>query len=117
LRPRILVAAGYERRDTKDTSMKEIRLTVIGTLALVLAWYIGSAASASAMPAPPADGGGALPTPPPQPTVVHDHISAWTYVLIAGVAVVATLLIVALAGRVRRASSVRRARLQQPSVA
>jgi hypothetical protein len=97
--------------------MKKIRLTVISTLALVLAWYIGSTASASAMPAPPADGGGSPPIPPPQPTVVHDHVSAWTYVLIAGVAVVATLLIVALAGRVRRASSVRRARLQQPSAA
>jgi hypothetical protein len=97
--------------------MTKIRLTMISSVALIMAWYVSSAVSASARPAPPADGGGTLAPPPPQPTIVHDHVSAWTYVLIAGVAVVATLLIVALAARVRRASSGRRTRLAQPSAA
>jgi hypothetical protein len=97
--------------------MTKIRLSLISCLALVMAWYVSSAVSASARPAPPADGGGTLATPPPQPAVIHDRVSAWTYVLIAGVAVVATLLIVGLAGRLRRASSGRRAELEQPSAA
>jgi hypothetical protein len=84
--------------------MTKTRLTSLGCLMLLLAWYISSALPASATPDPPPgyypSPAARLPAgPPAQPTVVHDHISPWSYVLIVGLTIVATLVAVALAAR------------------
>lgn len=101
--------------------MTKIRLTQLGCLTLLLAWYLSSALPASATPDPP-PGYYASPAapltagPPAQPAVVHDHIAVWTYVLIVGLTVVGTLVVVALAASLRRVS-VRRADSQpEPDV-
>jgi hypothetical protein len=100
--------------------MIKTRLIQLSCLALLLAGYLSSALPASATPDPP-PGYYPSPTapgpagPPARPTVVHDHVSLWTYVLIAGLAVVATLVILALVSRLRRVSSGRRAALGRPA--
>lgn len=87
--------------------MTKIRLTQLGGLALLLAWYAISALPASATPDPPpgyyATPGPPLPAEPPrQPVVIHDHIAIWNYALIVGLTVIGTLIVVALVARVRR---------------
>ena len=73
--------------------MTKIRLTQLGGLALLLAWYASSALPASATPDPPpgyyATPGPPLPAEPPaQPVVIHDHIAIWNYALIVGLTVI-----------------------------
>jgi hypothetical protein len=87
--------------------MIKIRLMQLGGLALLLAWYVSSALPASATPDPPpgyyATPGPPLPADlPAQPAVIHDHIAVWSYVLIVGLTVIGTLIVVALAARLRR---------------
>lgn len=93
--------------------MTKIRLTLLGCLALLIGWYVSLALPASATPDPPpgyyASPAAPLPADPPaQPTVVHEHIALGSYVLIVGLTVVGTLIVVAVAARLRR-PSVRRA--------
>jgi hypothetical protein len=115
---RTLIAAG-EAAGGKGHAMTKIRLTQLGCLALLIAWYISSALPASATPDPPpgyyASPAAQLPADPPaQPAVVHDHIALGSYVLIVGLTVVGTLIVVATTARLRR-PSVRRA--EQPTEA
>jgi hypothetical protein len=96
--------------------MTKIRLTQLGCLMLLIAWYVSSASPASATPDPP-PGYYAWPAPlpagpPPQPAVIHDHIALGSYVLIVGLTVVSTLIVVAMTARLRR-PSVRR--VEQPT--
>jgi hypothetical protein len=68
--------------------MTKIRLTQLGCLALLIAWYIGSAMPASATPDPPpgyyASPAAQLPADPPaQPAVVHDHIAPEGVLIVA----------------------------------
>jgi hypothetical protein len=95
--------------------MTRTRLIQLSCLTLLLAGYLGSALPASATPDPPPGYYPSPAGPPPRPTVVHDHVSLATYVLVAGLAVVATLLVVALTSRLRRASADRRTTLRHPA--
>lgn len=112
-----LIAAGEAAGAQKDTAMTKIRLTQLGCLMLLIAWYVSSASPASATPDPPpgyyAWPAAPLPAgPPPQPAVIHDHIALGSYVLIVGLTVVGTLIVVAMTARLRR-PSVRR--VEQPT--
>jgi hypothetical protein len=113
-----LIAAGEAAGAQKDTAMTKIRLTQLGCLMLLIAWYVSSASPASATPDPPpgyyAWPAAPLPAgpPPPQPAVIHDHIALGSYVLIVGLTVVGTLILVAMTARLRR-PSVRR--VEQPT--
>jgi hypothetical protein len=105
--PSTLVAAGEDAGDAKGAAMTRIRLTQLGSLTLLLAWFVSSPLQAFATPDPPpgyyASPGPPLPADPPaQPTVVHDHIAVWNYLLIVGLTVVGTLIVVSLVARVRR---------------
>ena len=87
--------------------MTKIRLTLLGCLTLLIGWYVNLALPASAAPDPPpgyyASPDAPLPADPPaQPAVVHDHIALGSYVLIVGLTAVGTLIVVALAVRLRR---------------
>lgn len=95
--------------------MIKTRLIQLSCLALLLAGCLGSAVPASATPDPPPGYYPSPEAPQVRPAVVHDHVSLSTYVLIAGLAVVATLLLVALARRLRRASAGRRATVRHPA--
>ncbi len=111
------IAAGEAAGAQKDTAMTKIRLTQLGCLTLLIAWYVSSALPASATPDPPsgyyASPAARLPAgPPAQPAVIHDHIALGSYVLIVGLTVVGTLIVVAMTARLRR-PSVRRA--EQPT--
>ena len=99
--------------------MTKIRLTRLGCLMILIAWYVTSAWPASATPDPPpgyyASPAAPLPVDPPaQPAVVHEHIALGSYVLIVVLTVVGTLIVVAMTARLRR-PSVRRA--EQPTEA
>jgi hypothetical protein len=90
----------------------KIRLTQIAGLLMLFGWWITSAQSASAMPLPPGDPGSVdatgtgLTTPiPATPVVVHDHPSLWAYLLVAAIAIVATLAVVWVARTIRRTST------------
>jgi hypothetical protein len=114
-----LIAAGEAAGPQKDIAMTKIRLTQLGCLMLLIAWYVSSALPASATPDPPpgyyASPAAPLPAgPPAQPSVIHDHIALGSYVLIVGLTVVGTLIVVAMTARLRR-PSVRRA--EQPTEA
>ena len=77
--------------------------SVIVSVGLIVG-YLASAGAASAMPAPAPDGGGVLPNglpPAPTITVVHHSSSVWAFVVVALVAVVATLAIVQAVGWIR----------------
>lgn len=110
LSPQTLVAVGEDAGDMKDTAMTRIRLTRLGCLMFLLAWYVSRALPASATPDPPP---GYYPSPaapqpagpPVQPAVVHDHIAVWSYIMIVGLTVAATLVAVALAAHLRRPSA------------
>ena len=80
-----------------------IASSVIVSVGLIVG-YLASAGAASAMPAPAPDGGGVLPGAPPAPTitVVHHSSSVWAFVIVALLAVVATLAIVQAVGWIRR---------------
>ncbi|HEY3086893.1 MAG TPA: hypothetical protein VGJ59_02385 [Jatrophihabitantaceae bacterium] len=67
--------------------------------------YLASAGAVSAMPAPAPDGGGAFPniaSPAPTITVVHHGSSVWPFVLVALVAVAATLAASVAVASIRR---------------
>ena len=75
--------------------MTKIRLTQLGCLTLLMAWYVSSALPAWATPDPPpgyyASPAAPLPIDPPaQPAVVHEHIALGSYVLIVGLTIVGT---------------------------
>jgi hypothetical protein len=104
-----LIAAGEAAGPQKDIAMTKIRLTQLGCLMLLIAWYVSSALPASATPDPPpgyyASPAAPLPAgPPAQPPVIHDHIALGSYVLIVGLTVVGTLILVAMTARLRRPS-------------
>jgi hypothetical protein len=89
--------------------MTKIRLTMLGCFTLLIGWYVSLAGPASATPDPPpgyyASPAAPLPVdPPPQPAVVHEHIALGSYVLIVGLTIVGTLVVVAMAARLRRPS-------------
>lgn len=70
----------------------------------LIAGYLASAGAVSAMPAPAPDGGG-LPnvaSPAPSITVVQHSSSVWAFVVVAVVAVVATLTLSLAVGSIRR---------------
>jgi hypothetical protein len=97
------------REDTIMNANSKIRLTQIAGLLMLFGWWITSAQSASAMPLPPGDpatGTGLTSTPIPAATVVvHDHPSLWAYLLVAAIAIVATLAVVWVARTIRRTST------------
>ena len=100
----------------------KIRLTQLAGLLLIAAWWMSSTQSASARPLPPGDPiGNGLPsaattsTTVPATVVVHDHPSAWAYLLVAVIAVAATLVAVWAFRTIRRASSGRQAKQLQPA--
>ena len=99
--------------------MTKIRLTQLGCLTLLIAWYVSSALPAWATPDPPpgyyASPAAPLPLDPPaQPAVVHEHVALGSYVLIVGLTIVGTLIVVALTARLRRPSA---QRAEQPTEA
>jgi hypothetical protein len=60
------------------------------------------------MPAPPDpidNAAGSVGTVPAQPVIAHQQSVAWTYLLVAAVAVAITLAVVLLVARLRQASS------------
>jgi hypothetical protein len=71
----------------------------------LIAGYLASAGAVSAMPAPAPDGGGVLPnvaSPAPSITVVQHSSSVWAFVVVAVVAVLATLTLSLAVGSIRR---------------
>jgi hypothetical protein len=82
--------------------MRKIHIIPVGVLVALIA-YLGSAAAAVAMPPAPEPAIDSVATHT-HPTVVHGYVSAWTYVLVAAIAVAVTLLVVAL---VRRSTTAR----------
>jgi hypothetical protein len=71
------------------------RRIVVPTVVCMLG-YLVSLSAAVARPAPPADDGAtAAPTTPPPPTqtIVHTGSPMWTFILVAGLAVLLTLIV------------------------
>jgi hypothetical protein len=67
---------------------------IIGTL--LLGWYTSTSLPASAQILPdPGRGPGPVPAPAPAAIVVHQHVSLWTYALVAALAVLVTLAVLA----------------------
>jgi hypothetical protein len=101
----------------------KIRMTQLAGLLLLAAWWMTSAQPASARPLPPGDPttvgltatGSASAPFPAAPIVVHDHLSVWAYLLVAAIAVAATLVAVLAVRAIRRASSGRAAKQLRPA--
>jgi hypothetical protein len=77
--------------------MRKIHIIPVGALVALIA-YLGSAAAAVAMPPPPEPATESVATHM-HTTVVHNYVSVWTYILVAAIAVLATLLVVLLVRR------------------
>jgi hypothetical protein len=99
----------------------KIRVTQLAGLLLLACWWMTSAQSASARPLPPGDltatdltATASSSTPLPAASiVVHDHLSIWTYLLVAVIAVGATLAVLWAVRAVRLASSGRQGKQLQ----
>ena len=72
--------------------MIRTRLTQIASMVLLLGWYVSTSLPASAQILPDT---GPLPPAAPSATVAHQHVSLWTYTLVAATAVLVTLAVLA----------------------
>jgi hypothetical protein len=88
--------------------MRKIRYILLAVVLTLLGWYLAAAVPASAS-RPPADSGGnpvvSGVTAPAQPATVHEQTASWWFVLVAAVAIVATLAVVVGIARFRRSSA------------
>jgi hypothetical protein len=78
--------------------------SLLGSVGLIVG-YLAAAGAASGMPVPEPVGGGVPPdviSPVPTVTVVHHSSSVWAFVVVALVAVVATLACSLAVGSIRR---------------
>jgi hypothetical protein len=89
-------------------------MTQIAAVLLLFSWWLASAQPASAMQAPPNDTD-ASSVPAPTTIVVHDHVTLQAYLLVAVIAVVATLAAITLARWTRRRQGGRQAARLQPA--